>query len=102
MRLPLMILPALLAGCATTTASGGDNGGGGEVGEVPAACKGDALQQFVGQTVSAELGATALKASGARTLRWGPPRSAMTMDYRTDRLTIVYDDDQKVTQISCG
>lgn len=102
MRLPLMILPALLAGCATSAASGGDDNGGGEAGDVPAACKGDALQQFVGQTVSAELGAAALKTSGARTLRWGPPRSAMTMDYRTDRLTISYDDNSKVTQISCG
>ena len=26
-----------------------------------------------------ELGAAILKATGARTLRWGPPRSAMTM-----------------------
>ncbi|MCJ8159327.1 I78 family peptidase inhibitor [Sphingomonas sp. LaA6.9] len=99
MRLPLMILPVLLAGCATTTAEG--EGGGNDM-ELPAGCKGDALQQFVGQTVSAELGAAALKASGARTLRWGPPRSAMTMDFRNDRLTISYDDDMKVTRASCG
>lgn len=65
-------------------------------------CKADAAQSFVGQTASPELGASALKASGARTLRWGPPRSAMTMDYRQDRLNIMYDDAYKVTQVSCG
>lgn len=101
MRLPLMILPGLLAGCATTAESGSDgNDTGG--GEAPAACKGEGLEQFTGQMVSPELGAAALKASGARTLRWGPPRSAMTMDFRNDRLTISYDDDMKVTRASCG
>lgn len=99
MRLSSMILSVLLAGCATT-ATGGDDGDGAN--GAPAGCKGEALQQFVGQKVSAELGAAALKTSGARTLRWAPPRSAVTMDYRPDRLTISYDDDLKVTTIGCG
>ncbi|WOK36906.1 I78 family peptidase inhibitor [Sphingomonas sp. C3-2] len=89
--------PLLLAACATTPGSEPASP------SAPAQmCKNEAVQQFKGQAVSAELGAAALKASGAQTLRWGPPRSAMTMDYRADRLTISYDDDLKVTMIGCG
>lgn len=69
-----------------------------------AICNAEAAQGFVGQKVTADL-ATALrilKASGARTLRWGPPRTAMTMDYRADRVNVMYDDDSIITQISCG
>ena len=40
--------------------------------------------------------------TGARTLRWGPPRSAMTMDYRQDRVNVMYDDTYKSTQVTCG
>ena len=65
-------------------------------------CKADAVQSYVGQTATPDLGGAILKASGARTLRWGPPRSAMTMDYRVDRVNIMYDDAYKITQVTCG
>lgn len=65
-------------------------------------CNADAVQSLVGQSATPDLGARALRESGARTLRWGPPRSAMTMDYRSDRLNVMYDDAYKITQISCG
>lgn len=85
---------ALLAGCATVPAESGNGGG--------KMCVNDELAAFVGRTVSAELGAELLKTSGAKTLRWGPPDSAMTMDFRPDRLTVSYDRDNKVTSASCG
>lgn len=94
----LLIAPLLLSACAGSQASV-ENPSAATGNEM---CDGEALKQFVGQTVSPELGTVALKASGARTLRWAPPRSAVTMDYRGDRITIAYDDDQKVTIISCG
>lgn len=65
-------------------------------------CNADAAQSYVGQTATGAVGAAILKATGARTLRWGPPRSAMTMDYRQDRVNIMYDDAYKITQVSCG
>lgn len=83
-----------LAGCATVSAETA-GGSGGE-------CANEGLAAFVGRTVSADLGAELLKTSGARTLRWGPPDSAMTMDFRADRLTVSYDRDNKVTSASCG
>ena len=69
---------------------------------VPATCSADAGASFVGQTATPDLGAAILKATGARTLRWGPPRSAMTMDYRQDRVNVMYDDAYKITQVTCG
>ena len=39
---------------------------------------------------------------GASTLRWGPPGSAMTMDFREDRLTVSYDEQMVVTRLNCG
>lgn len=94
----LLIAPFILSACAGSQASVENpaTASGNEM------CDGEALKQFVGQTVSPELGMAALSASGARTLRWAPPRSAVTMDYRPDRITIGYDDDQKITTISCG
>ncbi|MBN8842397.1 MAG: hypothetical protein J0H88_04035 [Sphingomonadales bacterium] len=68
----------------------------------PSECKADAVQSYVGQTATPELGARIVKDAEARTLRWGPPRSAMTMDYRSDRVNVMYDDAYKITQISCG
>ena len=65
-------------------------------------CSADAAASFVGQTASVDVGAAIIKATGARTLRWGPPRSAMTMDYRQDRVNVMYDDASRITQVTCG
>lgn len=67
-----------------------------------AACNADAVQSLVGQTATAEIGGQLLKGSGATTLRWVPPRTAVTMDFRPDRLTVSYDDALKIERISCG
>lgn len=86
-----------LAGCATAsppTSSPGD--------EAPATlCDGPAGQAFIGQKASPATGSQLIAATGAKTLRWVPPRSAVTMDYRPDRLTVSYDDDMVITQVSC-
>jgi len=65
-------------------------------------CNAAAAASFVGQAASADVGSVIVKATGARTLRWGPPRSAMTMDYRQDRVNVIYDDAYKITQVTCG
>lgn len=67
-----------------------------------AACNADSVQSLVGQTATAEVGGQLLKGSGATTLRWVPPRTAVTMDFRPDRLTVSYDDALKIERISCG
>lgn len=65
-------------------------------------CNADAAQGFVGRQATAGAGTELLKLTGARTLRWGPPRTALTMDYRFDRLTVAYDDGMVITRVSCG
>ncbi|WP_088184166.1 I78 family peptidase inhibitor [Sphingobium sp. Z007] len=65
-------------------------------------CKNDGLDRFVGQKASADVGAALLKASSAKTLRWGSPGMAMTMDYRADRLTVSYDTAMAITSARCG
>lgn len=67
-----------------------------------AECSADGAQSFVGQTASAETGAALIRATGARTLRWVPPRTAVTMDFRADRLTVSYDDALQIERVSCG
>jgi len=90
---PLLVLAAAaLAGCATTEGSVAETG----------PCKPEPGQRFVGQRATAEAGAELLRLTHARVLRWGPPRSAMTMDFRADRLTVAYDDAMNITRVSCG
>ncbi|CAH0497550.1 I78 family peptidase inhibitor [Novosphingobium sp. CECT 9465] len=86
-----------LAGCA-------DRGSPPE--SLPAApqgtCAAEPAQDRVGQKATADLGVELLRRTGARKLRWVPPRSAVTMDFRADRLTVGYDDDYTIVRISCG
>ncbi len=85
-----------LAGCASTGSgeAGRKHLGGGE-------CKAEPGQAFVGQKVTSEVGEKLLKATKAHTLRWVPPRTAVTMDFRADRLTVSYDDDMVIERVSC-
>ena len=97
LTLGLMAVP--LAACATTPAP---DAPADQPPPMAGACNADAAQSHVGSTVSAAIGATIQKESGARSLRWGPPNSAWTMDYREDRLNVRYDDEMKITEITCG
>ena len=92
----ILLAPAMLGACAATMP-----------GEVPdsstgGTCNADAASSFVGQRASETLGARVLAATGARSLRWGPPGGAMTMDYREDRVNVFYDADMLVERITCG
>lgn len=100
MRMPviaMMLLP--LAACA---GAGSDDPGTAPPATAQGPCKNDGLDRFTGQKATAELGAELLKASGATTLRWGGPNTAMTMDFRPDRLTVSYDDQMIITSARCG
>lgn len=90
--LPLMAGGLALAAC-TTTGAGGESTG---------SCNAEKGQSLVGQRATAEVGARLLRLTGAKQLRWGPPRSAMTMDFRPDRLTVSYDDAMIIDRVTCG
>lgn len=97
---PVLLLLGALSLAACTTGYGG--------GDAPAApvaggtCDAAPAQYHVGHDATATMGAAILKDSGAQTLRWGPPDSAWTMDYREDRVNVRYDRDMKITEITCG
>lgn len=65
-------------------------------------CDAGPAQYHVGHDATEAMGVAILKDSGARTLRWGPPRSAWTMDYRQDRVNVRYDDAMKIIDVTCG
>lgn len=65
-------------------------------------CNAAPAQRLIGRAATTELGAEALRLTGATALRWIPPGSAVTMDYRTDRLNIELDAQNRVTRIRCG
>ncbi|KLE34720.1 I78 family peptidase inhibitor [Aurantiacibacter luteus] len=85
-----------LAACTTTADDGM------AVREPSGECSADAAQRHIGQRATQELGAELLRVTRARQLRWAPPDSAMTMDFRPDRLTVSYDRSLMVDRISCG
>ncbi|MFZ2996937.1 I78 family peptidase inhibitor [Sphingobium sp.] len=88
----LILTCALATGaCATMPPQGVDG-----------ACRNDRLDRFVGHKADANIGAALLAASGAKTLRWGGPGMAMTMDFRPDRLTVSYDAAMVITSARCG
>jgi hypothetical protein len=78
-----------LGGCATTTQQNNF-------------CNADPAQGFVGQKADGAAGLAIRQATGADELRWGPPRSAMTMDFRQGRVTVAYDDAMTITSVACG
>ncbi len=90
--------PALLA-CSTTSEDPVIPERGVTPGHI---CQTNGLNTFVGQQANSETGARALKQSGAKSLRWIPPNSVVSMDYRQDRLNIEYNEDMKITRVNCG
>ena len=65
-------------------------------------CDAGSAQSFVGRKADTATGTAIRDASGARILRWGPPNSAWTMDYRMDRVNVRYDEGMVITEITCG
>lgn len=90
---PLLALLCLgLAACASTAPP--QHGAG--------SCDAAGLGDLVGNAASQELGAEALRRSGASTLRWMTPGMIVTMEYRADRLNIHVDEQGQVSRLGCG
>ena len=60
------------------------------------------IQQFVGQKRSAEVEKRMRQVSGAAVVRWAPFGTAVTMEYRFDRLTVFLDAKNRVDRIGCS
>lgn len=98
----ILFAPLALAACATTPAPEAPQEPERRPIDAGAVCKREPVQYHIGHTVSQGMGAAMLAESGARHMRWIPPRTAVTKDHRRDRLNVVYDDDMVITGVYCG
>ena len=72
-------------------------------GETPGrTCDSSAIDDFVGRQRSPEVEAELLEASGAAIVRWVPQGTAVTMEYRSDRVTAYLDVGNQIERISCS
>lgn len=94
---PACIAAALLAACSTAPADPPVHG------VTPGhQCTTEGAAQFIGRTVNSETGSAIMSATHAAVLRWAPPGTMLTMDYRQDRVTVHLDARMTVTDIKCG
>ena len=65
-------------------------------------CNAEPGQLFVGQKADGASGLAIRQATGADEVRWAPPRTAMTMEFKEGRVTVAYDDAMTITAVACG
>jgi hypothetical protein len=65
-------------------------------------CNLTGTDRFVGRPGNKMMGEAIKAVSRAAVLRWAPPGTMLTMDYRADRVTIYLDARKKITKITCG
>lgn len=88
----------LLAGCSYSSneaAAKPDN-------NAPTACGVKRVLGHVGHIADPAMRAVIERDSGATAVRWITPDSAVTMDYREDRLNVYLGDKNRITKMSCG
>lgn len=99
----VLLAAALLTGCAIPEREAPYS-----IEKVPVAqaggfeCDAAPAQYAVGQKTSINLTRELMAKSGASTLRWIAPRTAVTMDFSPVRLNISYDDNMVINRVSCG
>lgn len=65
-------------------------------------CQTAGTEHFIGKPGNRRTAATIKHLSKAAVLRWAPPATMLTMDFRSDRVTLYLDANHKITKISCG
>ena len=65
-------------------------------------CNAEPGQLFVGQKADGASGLAIRQATGADEVRWAPPRTAMTMEFKEGRVTVAYDDAMTITAVTGG
>ena len=102
--LATLAMAAVLAGCST----GGDAGGnaGGAAPAAPAGndgrCDASGADFAMGKQASAELLEQARKASGSQIARILKPHDVVTLEYRSERLSLNVNEQGVVNRVNCG
>lgn len=74
----------------------------GSAGDSAHTCDKSNIQQFVGKARSSELERQMRHVSHAANVRWVPQGTAVTMEFRADRLTVFLDGNNRIERISCS
>ena len=87
------LVPVALTACTSLNPAPAD---------VARVCDQAPLARFVGREASQRTGAEILAASHARVIRWATIGMMLTMEYRTDRVTVRIDKANRVLAANCG
>ncbi|TMM47311.1 I78 family peptidase inhibitor [Qipengyuania marisflavi] len=94
--LALVLGPVLgLSACTTTAGEPLADGARPE-------CRTDGTASFIGQPATSQTGAQIREITRASIFHWVAEGSAVTMDYRPERVRVEYDSAMKITRITCG
>lgn len=69
---------------------------------VAATCNADSLGDLVGKRASDARADVMQTRSGARMLRWIAPNTAVTMEFRADRLNVYVDSKGRIERFTCA
>lgn len=94
--LPLAV--TTIAACSTQARSPVAAPSGSESG----LCAPNNLERFTGKVRSEQLGSEIRRQSGATAIRWVPEGMMVTMDFRSERVTVHLDSANRVKRVVCG
>jgi hypothetical protein len=98
MREFLLLAPLALGACATNP-----NRVSIDLAPPGATCVQSAsLNSYISQPASAEVGARLMGSASARSLRWVPHGTAVTMEFNASRVTAYLDANGRIERVSCG
>lgn len=100
MRKSIALVAILGAGCTTMAAEGSLPPAHGETAGYE--CRNEGLDAFVGREATSETGSEILTRSGAKVLRWLKPGQIVTMEFRSDRVNVKLDAQNRITAVTCG
>ena len=104
MRKIVLTAAGLLAACASNPQAGAQPVQATPIhGETPGhTCRTAGTDRFVGKIATKMIGAAIKQVTRAAVLRWAPPYTMLTMDFRADRVNVYFDAQKKITKINCG
>lgn len=97
--LPAALASILLAACASVQP---DPGAPGHHGSTAGACKAEPVAWAVGKQAEQDTMRRVWQESGAGLIRPIGPDTAVTRDYRPDRVNVNIDKNNTITSITCG
>jgi hypothetical protein len=97
--LPALLATTLLAACSSVQP---DPGAPGHFGSAAGACNADPVAWAVGKQADQETMRRVWHESGAGLIRPIGPSTAVTRDFRPDRVNVEIDRNNTITRVSCG